>query len=206
MLFLHMPAILVALIPIIIVECWVATHSFKTTWKAVWPAITKANLISMLVGFPVMWILILVVNIAIGGGSARGLDTTAQKIYAVTVQAAWLIPYEEHLYWMVPCAAIVMLVPAYFMSVFIERYFLKRAWTDYQPSDVHRFSWRSHLASYSILVLLWLGALLFDLHKRSHKTETTATPATTTKGEQNGCRQRLGWHLSCHRRFPLAVA
>jgi hypothetical protein len=27
-----------------------------------------------------------------------------------------------------------------------------------------------------------------------------------TKAEQNGCRQRLEWHLSCHRRFPLAVA
>jgi len=66
---------------------------------------------------------------------------------------------------MAPSAAIVMLVPAYFMSVFIERYFLKRAWTAYQPSEVHRFAWRSHLASYSILVLLWLGALLFDLTK-----------------------------------------
>jgi hypothetical protein len=28
----------------------------------------------------------------------------------------------------------------------------------------------------------------------------------TNKGEQNGCRQRLVWHLSCHRRLPLAVA
>jgi len=25
------------------------------------------------------------------------------------------------------------------------------------------------------------------------------------KGEQKGCWQRLVWHLSCHRRFPLAV-
>ncbi len=24
--------------------------------------------------------------------------------------------------------------------------------------------------------------------------------------QQNGCMQRLVWHLSCHRRFPLAVA
>ena len=24
--------------------------------------------------------------------------------------------------------------------------------------------------------------------------------------QQNGCRQRLVWHLSCHRRLPLAVA
>ena len=29
--------------------------------------------------------------------------------------------------------------------------------------------------------------------------------STITKGE-NGCRQRLEWHLPCHRRFPLAVA
>ena len=30
--------------------------------------------------------------------------------------------------------------------------------------------------------------------------------ASTTNAEQNGCRQRLVWHLSCHRRLPLAVA
>jgi hypothetical protein len=30
--------------------------------------------------------------------------------------------------------------------------------------------------------------------------------ASATPAEQNGCRQRLVWHLSCHRRFPLAVA
>ena len=37
------------------------------------------------------------------------------------------------------------------------------------------------------------------------------TDIDTTKGEQNGCRQRLcrqrlEWHLSCLRRLPLAVA
>lgn len=165
MLFLHMPVIVMALIPIILVESWVATHTFKTTWKSVWPAITKANLVSMLLGFPVMWFLYLVVDLIVGGDTAHGLDTAAQRIYAVTVQAAWLIPYEDDMYWMVPCAAIVMFVPAYFMSVYIERFFLKRAWTDYQPSEVHRFAWRSHLASYAILVLFWLGALFFDLTK-----------------------------------------
>jgi hypothetical protein len=36
-----------------------------------------------------------------------------------------------------------------------------------------------------------------------HLSEALRTNAT---GEQNGCRQRLVWHLSCHRRFPLAVA
>ena len=32
------------------------------------------------------------------------------------------------------------------------------------------------------------------------------TTSQNAKGEQNGCRQLLVWHLSCHRRFPLAVA
>ena len=29
---------------------------------------------------------------------------------------------------------------------------------------------------------------------------------TTNEGEQNGCRQRLEWHLSCQQRLALAVA
>ena len=35
---------------------------------------------------------------------------------------------------------------------------------------------------------------------------TSMFGAYLLNGEQNGCRQRLVWHLSCHRRFPLAVA
>ena len=30
--------------------------------------------------------------------------------------------------------------------------------------------------------------------------------SSTNEAEQKGCRQRLEWHLSCHRRLPLAVA
>jgi hypothetical protein len=35
---------------------------------------------------------------------------------------------------------------------------------------------------------------------------TSLEHANDDEAEQNGCRQRLIWHLSCHRRFPLAVA
>ena len=38
------------------------------------------------------------------------------------------------------------------------------------------------------------------------RTTDETENATPTKPEQNGCRQRLEWHLSCHRRLPLAVA
>ena len=49
--------------------------------------------------------------VATGGGRAFGIDSSWQRVFAVTVQAAWLIPYESELNWMVPLAAIVLLVP-----------------------------------------------------------------------------------------------
>lgn len=44
----------------------------------------------------------------------------------------------------------------------------------------------------------WLFPVFADSAKLNHECPT--------KAEQNGCRQRPGWHLSCHRRFSLAVA
>ncbi len=45
---------------------------------------------------------------------------------------------------------------------------------------------------------------LHSLARMRFPTETT-DDHHTNQG-RNGCRQRLVWHLSCHRRFPLAVA
>lgn len=170
MLFVHMPAILIALLPIIAVETLVATRAFKCSWRAVAPAITRANLASMLLGFPLLWLCMLLFTAFAGGGGMRhGIYTTAQKVYAVTVQAAWLPPNETELYWMVPCAALVMLVPAFFMSVLVERFLLKRAWPDQSPTAIASFSWKAHVASYLILVLLWLVAFAYDYREQPRR-------------------------------------
>jgi hypothetical protein len=57
---------------------------------------------------------------ATGGGSAHGLRTLSAKLLAVTWQSPWLIPYEDDLVWMVPAAALCLLVPFFFASVYIE--------------------------------------------------------------------------------------
>jgi hypothetical protein len=180
MLFVHLPALCAALIPIMGIECWVATRFFKTPWKTVRPAIIRANVISTLMGFPVMWCLMVVADLSMGGGAARGLHTTAQKVYAVTVQAPWLMPYEQDLYWMIPCAALVLLVPAYFMSVGVEGYILKRAWPTFRSADVARFVWRSHLISYGFLALMWGVALAYDLKRHARLDAVPAISVKTT--------------------------
>lgn len=57
------------------------------------------------------------------------METPAHRLAAVTLQAAWLVPYEKHLAWMVP-AAVVLLVPCFALSVFVEDWSLGRRWPD----------------------------------------------------------------------------
>ena len=38
------------------------------------------------------------------------------------------------------------------------------------------------------------------------QTRRYRKPKSNEEAEQYGCRQRVEWHLSCHRRFPLATA
>ena len=91
MLFLHMPAILLALVPIIVTEAYVAKRSLGLSFKRSLGPITVANFISMVLGFPLLWIVAVVIQMLTGGGQAYGLAHWWQKLYAVTVQAPWLI-------------------------------------------------------------------------------------------------------------------
>ena len=64
---------------------------------------------------------------------------------------------------MVPTAAIVMLVPAFFLSVWVERLVLSWFW---QYEDKHRlttFSFKAHIPSYATLVFFWCVFGLYSM-------------------------------------------
>jgi hypothetical protein len=70
------------------------------------------------------------------------------------------------------------------------------------------------LVSHNILGCAWLGIACFSMASTIWPpsvdtpdfTHMTRKHIARTKGEQNGCRQRLEDYLSCQQRFPLAVA
>jgi hypothetical protein len=109
----------VALVPIVLVEGIVISRRLAAPLRRTILAAFLGKLVSTLVGIPLAWI-ILAASELICCGSARGLSTFGPKLYAVTVQAPWLIPYEDDFWWMVPCAVIVMVVPCFVVSVLIE--------------------------------------------------------------------------------------
>ncbi len=81
---------------------------------------------------------------------------------------------------------------------------------DVRGADKHRTrgASRSTALTYFGLILIGVASLLqiYVLCAKRSAPPATSSPTHVQGAEQNGCRRRLVLHLSCHRRFPLAVA
>ena len=145
----------VLLIPIILLEVIASQKNIeKENRRQVWLGITGANIFSTFIGWPVAWIVLVLIQMVTGGGGAHGLDSPIGVILSVTQQAPWLIPYESELYWMIPIAMGVLLIPFFFVSVYTERLVLNRIWKEEDKADIKKFSWTAHLYSYCFLLLV----------------------------------------------------
>jgi hypothetical protein len=153
MLGIQYPAMLWALAPVIFSEIIVARRMLKLDTVRAAKAVVPANLVSTAIGFPLLWLLLFVIQILVGGGSAHGISSVWSRFYAVTIQAPWLIPYGHDLNWMIPAASLYLLIPAFFVSVFVERWICSAFWRDKAKNRIRRFSWYAHLVSYAVLVL-----------------------------------------------------
>ncbi|PWK52903.1 hypothetical protein [Pleionea mediterranea] len=114
MLFLAMPAYLISLVPIIAIEATYISKSLELSLGQSLKTVSISNVVSTIIGVPLNWFLLVLVQMVTGGGSAYGTDSFMGKVLAVTWQAPWLIPYEKDLNWMIPIADLVLLIPFFF--------------------------------------------------------------------------------------------
>ena len=165
MLVLMWPAFGVLFVPIVCVEAFVAMRQLGATWRQSLMASLLANIISTAVGIPATWgalVLVEMGGVAAGGWRA-GIGSLGGRVLAVTVEAPWLYPYEDDLWWMVPIAAAVLLVPFFFVSVGLESLIFKR-WMKVDWATARRWSWRANLITYGFMMLgaigwgFWSGA------------------------------------------------
>jgi hypothetical protein len=175
MLFVQMPLLLIALPVIIATEAALCRRWLGASWKQAWKSAAIANALSTVVGFPILWIALVIIQILVGGGGIPKLTEPWFSVYSVTVQAAWLMPFEDRLYWMVPTACIVLLVPAFFVTVFIEKKVYRKTPGDIAGRmSVSRATWCMHLITYSLL--LGAGLCLLGSSLASHKSEPLLSP------------------------------
>jgi hypothetical protein len=163
MIVLTFPPMLMSLVPVILLEAALLSRILKLGFKASLPPAVVANAVSTVIGFPLSWFLMLALELlTTGGGTAWGIASIPGKVVAVTLQAAWLIPYEKELWWMIPAAAAFGLVPAYFISVFIEAAIVRRYFRQETRAKLRAAVVRANLASYALLACLCLGIFLYQ--------------------------------------------
>ncbi len=163
MIALHLPWMVLLLLPIIGIEFAVARAMRSSLDTKVIPGIIVANLVSTLVGLPLTWGMMLILNIVTTGTTAMGLKTLPALLASVVLQSSWLVPYRDQLPWMIPTATLVLLLPYFFVTVYVERLVLAKLWKSHPRQLVRDFSWKANLTSYGILALCtatWLIVVL----------------------------------------------
>jgi hypothetical protein len=152
MLVVVWPCSWLLLLAIVPIEAAVAVRVFEIGWKKSLTMSGAANLVSTIVGIPVTWVLLVVLQLSLGGGRAYGLDTVWTRVIAVTFQSPWLIPYDVNPNWMLPTAAAVLCIPFFFMSVAVESFCARRFTKDRRRLAWH-WSWIANGITYGCIVI-----------------------------------------------------
>lgn len=165
MIFLTLPGMVLALVPVILVEMMVIARGLGLAPRAAFKVSAWANVLTTFVGVPLTWLILAVLEGATGGDRAFGIDTPVKKLLAVTWQAPWMIPYEadKNLYWMAPAAMVWLLIPTFFMSWWLECRAAARMLRDADRTRLKSVLFKANLLSYSLLELCALGWLFFEI-------------------------------------------
>jgi hypothetical protein len=173
---------IVALVPIIGMETLLIRK--RLPYKP-WPilrATAVANLVSTIVGIPLTWLVLAPCQMVIGLAVYRipamqNWDGPMARVISVVLSAAWLPPFQiEASPWIVPLAALVLLVPFFFVSVWSERLVMERMLPvaatevalegEVSDSRLRRAVRDANLLSYGFLFILTCGWLTwYLLHK-----------------------------------------
>ena len=175
MIALAMPGMVMSLIPVILIESWYLHKYLKVPFSRSLKVMTIANLESTIIGIPLAWIAMLILEMGTGAilmllsaviakPAVSIMTTTAPDIFGAALAsifgAAWLAPDEKYSYWMVPLACLVLLIPFYFVSWWYEYSSVKRQMKDADPAVIKIATRNLNLLSYSLLAVLVLGWLI----------------------------------------------
>lgn len=162
MVFVTLPSMLIALVPIIVLEAIVIRRMLGISLKDAAKVSAVINMVSTVIGIPITWFILVSIEIVTAGGKAYGLETPFKKFLAVSLQAPWLIPYDKDLNWMVPAAFSWLLIFFFFMSVKLEGYIAKRMLKDLETQLINRAVLVANLWSYAVLEIIFLSMTVYN--------------------------------------------
>lgn len=127
MIFITLPGMVLLLRPIIGAEAaFVIRRTALQKGKVLW-ATALANVLSTIVGVPLTWGALFLCEMGVGFGlSFTKLANSSwsgplSEIVGTLLTAPWIAPADKSASWAVPLAALVLLVPFFFVSVWVEQ-------------------------------------------------------------------------------------
>ncbi len=150
------------IIPVALMEAVVAKVLLRWPFVFAVQWVTLANLFTMLLGIPFTWFVIVLLSAITGGG-----DWGDGSIGGVLRNPGWLGPgYERDLAWAVPLGLIVLCVPFFLMSWWLEFLFLL-AFAAKGNKDaripIQNFAWKANCVSYAVLMAFLIGTMIWPL-------------------------------------------
>ena len=168
MIFIQWPAMLLALIPVIVIEALFVRRSLTISYRQAFIGTTKANLLTTFVGVPLAWLTMLALEFStllpfamLADKHRWNLNGPIFELLSLFLGAAWIGGDDG---WQVPLAAAILLIPSFYVSVWLERKACVRSWPDVDSAKIRQAVYRANLVSYGFLFLLacsWCAYLLF---------------------------------------------
>jgi len=173
MIAIAYPAILFLIIPVIAVEAAYLRLRLRTGWKNTLGAVAKANAITMLLGFPLAWLILFLLELAIWGVAdwsgllkhfERSPGSQLATLLATVISSPWLGPGTGET-WPILVAFSVLLIPSFFLSAYVESVLLDRlGWLLCERPSTPSV-WRANALSYIFLGLAGCALVWYQLRR-----------------------------------------
>lgn len=172
MLPLAYPVMIVLLIPVVAIETIYLRRKLGVDRWLLVRRTALANALSTLLGFPLAWLIGVVLEITVGGLfvalGASGFppiatDNLLGKVAVVILSAPWLSPFGGNDRWPLVLAFLVLLVPAFFTSFYFEWFVLRWSPWPVESHALRQAIWRANLLSYLFLAVFGGVTLYFGL-------------------------------------------
>jgi hypothetical protein len=160
MIFLVLPVMTVAFIPIVLIEAKILSEYLSLSFRrSILPAFVS-NAVSTFLGLPVAWIILFLMEMVLGGGRAPTFfdrNSIWGQILSVTLEAPWLMISTTN--WKMPTAALILGIPFFFASWAIEHKVCARWLRQEDRDEVRRAVRDGNLITYEFLGIfdiVWL--------------------------------------------------
>ncbi len=162
MLAIAWPAYWIALLPVILFEGFLAKNILNTGWKTSYKVTAIANIVSTFVGIPIMWVLLVFIEILASLGASKiGLEGFIFNLFMFVIMSPWLYTLSNawHLY----AAFVILAIPFCIVSILVENAIGRKILKEIDRDKVYHWARTSNIYSYfAIIVFSILYPLIYQ--------------------------------------------